>query len=59
MKTELIFPTPVWKFNNVGIDRQSLTNFVYFVKSEKKSFSLKANWLIHPQIATLSQNFIV
>ena len=34
MKTELIFPTPVWKFDNVGIDKQSLTDFVYYVKSE-------------------------
>ena len=34
MKTELIFPTPVWKFDNVGIDRESLRDFVYLVKSE-------------------------
>ena len=34
MKTELIFPTPVWKFDNVGVDRDSLTNFVYYVREE-------------------------
>lgn len=43
MKTELIFPTPVWKFNNVGIDRQSLTNFVYFVKSEDPTGRKQSN----------------
>jgi len=34
MKTELIFPTPIWKFDNVGIDRKSLSDFVYHVKDE-------------------------
>ena len=34
MKTELIFPTPVWKFDNVGIDVKSLSDFVYHVKDE-------------------------
>ena len=34
MKTELIFPTPIWKFDDVNVDRESLTNFVYLVKDE-------------------------
>ena len=50
MKTELIFPTPVWKFDNVGIDKQSLTDFVYHVKSEDPAGRKQSNnggWQSH------------
>ena len=43
MKTELIFPTPVWKFDNVGIDRESLTDFVYHVKEEDPVGRVQSN----------------
>ena len=43
MKTELIFPTPVWKFDNVGVDKQSLTDFVYHVKSEDPAGRKQSN----------------
>lgn len=34
MKTELLFPTPVWTEDECGIDRQKLTDFAYHVKDE-------------------------
>jgi uncharacterized protein (TIGR02466 family) len=34
MKTELIFPTPIWKFDNVGIDRERVIDFVDVVRTE-------------------------
>lgn len=34
MKTELLFPTPLWTFEKCGVDRDKLLEFVNFVKSE-------------------------
>ena len=59
MKTELIFPTPVWKFDNVGIDRESLTDFVYLVKSEDPAGRVQSNhggWQSHDFIDSVMDN---
>lgn len=34
MKTELLFPTPVWIEDGCGIDREKLLDFVYLVRRE-------------------------
>ena len=46
MKTELIFPTPIWKFDDVNVDRESLTNFVYLVKDEDPALEMQL-WSEH------------
>ena len=59
MKTELIFPTPVWKFDNVGIDRESLTDFVYHVKEEDPVGRVQSNhggWQSHDFIDSVMDN---
>lgn len=59
VKTELIFPTPVWKFDNVGVDKQSLTDFVYHVKSEDpvgRKQSNSGGWQSHDFIDRVMDN---
>ena len=43
MKTELIFPTPVWKFDNVGADRQKILDFVDVVRKEDPDGRVASN----------------
>lgn len=59
MKTELIFPTPVWKFDNVGVDRELLTDFVYHVKDEDPEGRKQSNaggWQSHDFIDSVMDN---
>jgi uncharacterized protein (TIGR02466 family) len=50
MKTELLFPTPVWIENKCGIDRDKLLDFAYFVRDEDPDGRVASNeggWQSH------------
>ena len=43
MRTELLFPTPLWIFEDVPIDRQEVVDFCYQIKKEDPDGAKKSN----------------
>lgn len=59
IQTNLIFPTPVWVEDNVGVDRDKIIEFVNYVRkedSEGRKVSNNGGWQSHDFIDEVLQN---